>query len=422
MPNGYRFHRLFSTGEALTGAGDADFLPPSVKIHDNNQIIFHAGDRLGRSGSGLSMGLYELDMDYGSQEPRIEGFHKIVRVGDRTADGRNVVQVQLADLNAQGSVAIRLLTEGEQATSLYLERHRGHGASADGLQRVLGFRTPTPDTNFIFGAALGNFDLYDNDDLLVASFWAEVNGRSTGESLFHLPNGEVSADGSNLLTSGAVIPGTDRQISKFGLMHANDYGAYAAQVHTEVIDRNVDPSPDPGSAILKGTVMDAGVTGASLLAVSAGTRMSTALRSSQVDSAESLNYGPRIGANGDVALVTMISDDSVRLTLGPDTISGTGYSTPTGMTIEGIGGPVVSADGLVYFVARSGDTEELLVSNGGGTTSLLKTGDKLFGARGPALTTIAFGYAREQVDSYGRLVFIGEFDDGTLSIMLGVPL
>lgn len=422
LPNGYRYYKLFSTGDGLAQGGEAVFLPPSVKIHDNNQIIFHAGDTLGRSGSGLTMGLYEICMDYGGAEPRIEGVHKIVRAGDTTTDGRTVLQVQLADLNAHGSVAVRLLNHGEQSHSLYLERSRRNGHSDDGLQRLLGFRTPTPDTNFIFGAALGNFDLSHGDDLLVASYWCEVQGGVTGESLFHLPNGAINGDGTNLLTAGSAIPGTDRRIGKIGLVQANDFGAYVAQVHTTAMDANAVDTPENGTLVVTGSVADSGGYGATPVAASAEAALSTATRLSAITVAESLHYGPRIGSDGKVALVAMITDDTVRLTSGGDTLAGTGHITPTGMRIEGIGGPVTGPDGLVYFVARHDDTEELLVSNGTRTASLLKTGVRLFGSGGPALTTIAFGYTREQVDNQGRLVFVGEFDDGSLSILLGIPL
>ncbi len=83
----------------------------------------------------------------------------------------------------------------------------------------------------------------------------------------------------------------------------------------------------------------------------------------------------------------------------------------------------MGSGGLVFFVAGTADkTEELLVSNGSRIASLLSTGMRPFGSMGPKLLTLAFGYAREQVDSQGRLVFIGEFDDNTLSIVLGIPL
>lgn len=421
LPNGYRYYKLFSTGDGLAQGGEAVFLPPSVKIHDNNQIIFHAGDTLGRSGSGLTMGLYEICMDYGGGEPRIEGVHKIVRAGDTTTDGRTVLQVQLADLNTRGSVAVRLLNDDEQSYSLYLERSRRDGRSDDGLQRLLGFRTPTPDPLFIFGAALGNFDLTCGDDLLVAAHWCEVQGAATGESLFHLPFGVIDGDGTNLLTAGAAIPGTDRCIGKIGLVQANDYGAYVAQVHTMPMDNATDGALENGTVVLTGSVADNGGYGATPVAASAEAALSTATRLSAITVAESLHYGPRIGSDGKVALVAMITDDIVHLTSGGDTLAGTGHFTPTGMRIEGIGGPVPGPDGLVYFLARNGDTEELLVSNGYRTASLLKTGARLF-VGGPVLTTIAFGYARKQVDSQGRLVFVGEFDDGSLSIMLGIPL
>lgn len=426
LPNGYRYIRLFGTGDTLPGIGTAEFIPPSVKIHDRQQIIFHAGDTVGRSDDGVNMGLYEIVMDYGTSIPRMAGLNKIVRQGDRLPDGRTVSQVQLADLNANGSVAVRLLTADEKGLSIYMDRNRVNGASAGGLQRVLGFLSATPDPDFMFGATLGNFDLFADDDLLVASHWAEVNGAITGESIFYLPGGVVDSRGSRLLSAGDSIAGTDQQINKIGLINANNGGSYAAQLHTGVIFSNTLSSmaagSSSGSAIVQGSVFDPGAARASLMAVSASTTLSTAAAAAQVLTASALNHGPRLDPDGNVAILVPISENVERLILGRRAIVTTGEITPTGMVIDGIGGPVLDANGLIYFVARNGDVDELLVSNGARVVSLLKTGTPLFDAGGPALATIAFGYAREQVDSQGRLVFVGEFDDGSLSVILGIPL
>jgi hypothetical protein len=67
-------------------------------------------------------------------------------------------------------------------------------------------------------------------------------------------------------------------------------------------------------------------------------------------------------------------------------------------------------------------TEELIVSDGREVRTILFAPAALFGETGPKLVTIGFGHVREQVDHMDRLVFIGEFDDKTLAVMLGVPV
>jgi|GEM_PF-3100210 hypothetical protein len=422
LPNAYSFFRLFSTGGMLPEAGKAEFIPPFVKIHEKNQIIFHAGDTFQRNRDGLSMGLYELVMDYSAFSPRIEGFHKIVRADDQLNDGGKVFQVQLADLNKHGSVAVRLLTEGDVSQSIYLEQNRTGGGSANGLQRVVGYHTDTPDGDNVFGAVIGNFDLHENDDMLVAAHWAAKTGSLNGESLFHLPGGVVDANGRAIIHAGNMLPDSGHLINKLGLINGYHAGGeYTLQVHTD--SGNVGGANQArGSAVIKGDLSDNSASSASLIAASSDIALSTAARVQTRSTRGAIHFGPRINADGNVATVTHITDRTMLLTLGNDEIIQTGDTTPLGRVVSGIGGPVLGADGLVFFVAASEGKEELLVSNGSHTATILETGRQFFGDNGPTLLTIAFGYAKEQADNEGRLVFIGEFDDGTLSVMLGVPL
>lgn len=424
LPSGYRFHRLFTTGNSLPGAGEALYIPPSVKISDSNQIIFHAGDAVKRTDETLNMGLYELLMDYGSSEPRVSGRRKVIRVGDRLDDGREVFRVTLADVNHRGSVVVRLHTRGEPSHSLYMAPSAGNSQGVGVLRRLMGFKTPTPDGENVFGASMGNFDLHDDDDVLVSSFWASKKGSVGGESVFHLAGGVVDSRGSILLTTGDMLPEAPQTISKFGLLHGHRSGGdYAVQVHTDPVFGSAgNGAPEAGSAVLKGMVRGTGAR-TTLVAASADIAARAAARSARALPTGKIHFGPRINATGDVAIVTHVTDDAVRLTAGEGLIASSGDLTPAGKVIAGIGGPVMGADGLIFFVAGTTDkAEELLVSNGSRTTSLLSTGMRPFGVTGPRLLTMAFGYAREQVDSHGRLVFVGEFDDNTLSVVLGIPL
>jgi hypothetical protein len=218
------------------------------------------------------------------------------------------------------------------------------------------------------------------------------------------------------------LPGSGHLINKLGLVNGYHAGGdYTLQVHTD--SGNVGSSnPIPGSAVIKGNISADSVSHASLIAASPGIALSTASKVQTQSTTGTIHFGPRINADGHVATVIHITDRTMLLTVGNDEIIQTGDTTPRGWIVSGIGGPVLGADGLVYFVAASEGKEELIVSNGSHAATILETGRKLFGENSPTLLTIAFGYAKEQADNEGRLVFIGEFDDGTLSVMLGVPL
>lgn len=420
MPNGYAFYRIFSTGEQLPGAGKAYYLSGLVKLNDNHQIIFHAGDEPDSQQDGLSVGYYEYTMDFSGGEPLIADKRKVIREGDELADGKKAVKVGLADHNNQGSVAVRLRTHDERTESVYLN------SSRTGFRKIVGYNEPTPTGNSRYAPSLSNFDLYDGDNLLMVAHHYEKEGYNAAEGLFHLPGPAANAPGSLLLEAGDLLPGSNSSVAKLGLTQGGGAdGAWVIQTHTQELPPTVPlaagAAVQQGSAIITGSVNNPSPEGLSLMAASADTYLSQALQAGGVVRG-SINYGPRMGTDGRVAAVVHETADHLKLYHGGNLIVSTGDRTPTGRTISGLGGPAPGPDGLLYYVGYSDDQEELLVSNGETTASLLATGGSLLSPGGAELLTIAFGSAKDQVDSEGRLVFIGEFADQTLAVILGIPV
>ena len=420
LPNGYAFYRIFSTGEKLPGAGTAYYLSGLVKLNGKHQIIFQAGDEPDSQQEGLSVGYYEYTMDFSGAEPVIADRRKVIREGDELADGKQAFKVGLADHNDQGSVAVRLRTHDESTESIYLNSSRA------GFRKIVGFNEVTPTGNSRYAPALSNFDLYNDDNLLMVAHHYEKEGYNAAEGLFHIPNPATNAQGSLLLEAGDLLPGSNSAINKLGLTQGGGAdGAWVIQAHTQELPPTVPlaagTAAQQGSAIITGSVNKTGPETLSLLAASADTYLSQAFQASGVVRG-SINYGPRMGADGQVAAVAHETADRLKLYHGGGLIVSTGDKTPTGRTITGLGGPAPAPDGLVYYVGYTSDQEELLVNNGETTASLLASGGSLLSPNGAELLTIAFGSAKDQVDSEGRLVFIGEFADQTLSVILGIPV
>lgn len=420
LPNGYAFYRIFSTGEKLPDASTAHYLSGLVKLNDNHQIIFHAGDEPDSQEEGLTVGIYEYTLDFNGSTPVILDRRKVIREGDQLADGRRAARVNLADNNNQGSVAVRLRTAEEQTESIYLERNRA------GFGRVVGYNEPTPNGSSRFASALSDFDLYDGDNLLVVAHHYEKEGFSAGEGLFYLPGPGANEPGRILVEAGDLLPGANSAINKLGLTQGGGAGGqWVIQAHTESLPPTVPLSagapPPRGSAIIGGRINDPGPERLSLMAASPDMFLSQAFQAGGVVRG-SINYGPRVGRGGQMAAVVHETATRLKLYHEGNLIVSTGDQTPTGRTITSLGGPAPGADGLVYYVGYTKDQEELLVSNGETTASLLSSGGDLLSPNGAKLLTIAFGSAKDQVDSQGRLVFIGEFADQTLSVILGVPV
>jgi hypothetical protein len=344
LPNGYSFHRLFSTGDELPHGGRAEFLPGSAKITDDQRIFFHAADAHERDQDGLTMGLYEMAMDYGQSLPQAASLAQVVREGEYLDDGFKVDQVSIADSSDQGSVAVRIRTDEHNLPSLYL-RSALENSTGNRLTKVLGYLTETPDGQGRFGGSVGNFDLHEGDDLLVAAHWSLESAVHTGEGLFHLPQGGVNRSGRLLLQTGDWVENSTSLINQFGLLHRDGPGgAYVVQVHTEE-PVNYQPraagegsGPKPGSAVLKDRIGSQGPASADLLAASRGTELSPMALGGGTVIGTTL-YGPRIGPEGEVAHVVHLTNDHLRLYHHGRLIISTGDPSPTGRPVTGLGAP-----------------------------------------------------------------------------------
>ena len=417
LPNGYEYYRLFSTGKTLPNGAEAQFFPGSAKINDLGEIIFHAGDRAGVTGAGLAMGVYELQMEFSTASPLVAGFRQVVRQGDLLSGNRKVAAVGLAGSNHQGTIACKLRVDGDSTESIHMERQTGE------IEPVIEYLTPLPGTDGgRFGASLGNFDVGHNDDMLVSAHYFTDGAEDSGEGLFHVPDGTVSDSGGLLLRAGEQVPDTTHVISRLGLFDGQtDDDDYVAQVHTvSGLNTSADTRSDSdiASLVVKGNTRSTGTDGLKRLTASKGTgTRATAISGNTI-------YAPRVGDNGSTATVIHTSANDMALVYNESVLLSTGDRTPTGGTIYSFGGPIVGPDGILYCVAFTdeGSAEELLVSNGAQIRSVLSSGESFGGTGGPKLISIAFGHSRDQVDGQGRIVMIGEFDNQTLSIMVGIPV
>ena len=417
LPSGYEWYRLFSTGDNLPNGAEALFLPGSVKINDRGGVIFHAGDRTGFTGTGLVMGVYELLLDYDGWEPISARFRQVVRQGDLLAGGREAAVVGLAGLNNQGAIACKLRLKDEPTESIYFER------PGQAMEPVVEYLTPLPgDTGGRFSASLGNFDIDHHNNLMVSAHYFTDGAEDSGEGLFHLPDAQVNAAGALLLGAGDMVPETVHVIDRLGLFESNGaQGDYVVQVHTSPLEGGTEYDRSgftSSTAVIKGSLHDRRAGAMDLLAAPNG----SATRSAKISG--TMYYGPRIGGDGSTAMTVHVSPNEMVLVYNDRILASTGGKTPSGRTIYSFGAPIVGPDGLVYFVAYTdnGSSEELLVSNGAKVRSLLSSGLRFGDSRDGKLISIAFGHSRDQVDAEGRLVFIGEFDNKTLSVMVGVPV
>jgi hypothetical protein len=425
MPTGYAYKPLFWTGEPLPWDGNpATHLVGAVKINNQSEVIFRANYEPAGATSP-AVGVYGLDLDWTADGPLVIEARRIIGEGDQLIfpdmdqqGGRGMAQVAdfgLADLNHDGTIAVKMRPQGGGTETLFLNRQR------TGFESVMAYGDKTPDGENHFAAALDGYEVGDNDDLIVTSAYNDKENNQIREGLFHLPGGGVDENGRVLLKSGDMLPETKDMIGNFGLFQfdSGSNGNFVCQVHTKAVDQGSNPDDSGGSALLTGRTSD---RRAQALRVRAGSNLSLADGPQSVLVGDVL-YGPRIG-KGKVASVIHLKDDFLVLTFDNHVVAATNGRTPTGHKITGFGGPVVSSDGKLYFVAYTeGDvTEQLIVSDGTDSSVMLSAPCQLFGDGLPQLITIAFGLTKKQINNQDRLVFVGEFEDKSQAIIVGWPV
>jgi hypothetical protein len=429
MPTGYAYRPLYRTGDPLPGGGEpATHLPGAVKINNRSEVIFRTVHDSQGAPNHPSVGVYGLDLEWTTDGPVVAASRRIVAEGDqatfpdlglRGAPAKApVADFGLADLNHDGTVAIKMRPEGGGTETLFVNRQR------QGFESVLGFQDKTPDGESHFGAALFEHEIGNNDDLAVTAAYIDQKSKRPLEGLFHLPGGKVDENGKVLLRSGDMLPETNDTIGGFGLFQFDgSKDDFVCQVHTTPVKKDSNSQDTGGTALLTGRTAE---RYAQSLRVRAGSNLSLAagLAESHSVLVGDVLYGPRIG-DGKTASVVHLNDDFLVLTFKNRVVAATNGYTPTGHKITGLGGPVVSSAGLVYFVAYTeGDdvTEQLIVSDGTESSVMLSAPSPLFGDQWPELITIAFGLTKKQINDRDHLVFIGEFDDKSKAVIIGWPV
>src|SRR5262249_18219125 len=148
-----------------------------VMMNDCGEIVFHAQDTSG------AFGMYELAMDYTGEVPVVGGARKMLKQGDTLPDGHTVDSIRRGVPNCNGNSAAGVRTEDTQG--VYFQREKQE------FEPVIQFLDPAPNGKGQYGAAIGDIDLHDDDDLVVVSHF--VDEKEDAEiGLFHLPGAEDS--------------------------------------------------------------------------------------------------------------------------------------------------------------------------------------------------------------------------------------
>lgn len=413
IPNGYTFYKIISSGDPLPGGNTLGAIPGTVMINSNNEIYFYGMDQSDTNG------YYELTIDYNGSKPAVVKTRKVIREGDTLNDSKVVSKITMGDMNDHGSFAAVIHTD-DKLPALYLERGK------QGFEPVASLRTSLPGGGGTFGASFGDVDLHNDNDILVVSHFSPNDSAQGHQGVIHLPGGEVNHYGTIVASTRDLIPDSDGMITGLGLIDMHDNGNYVIQAYGSVAGQATQTAKK-----LSGTIDS--VAASMLISGNVNKPYSKVLKSSSpalkvarkstalaADAAVGeILFGPRIGASNNAAFVGHVSETYQIMHYKSKQVVAVGSVTPLGATVGSLSAPVVDSAGLLYYQAATDKGQELMVYNGPELVTILATGDVV---NGSTLNSFFSGFMPDQVDRSGRIVLTGDFEDGSTSILIGIPI
>jgi hypothetical protein len=412
LPNGYRFHRVKDLGASAGQGGrtlDLAWFYGGTHLTGEGVLTFDARNGAGRSG------LFQLGLDFGGERPRIEWERTVVRSGETLADGRVVKRLEAMDVGASGNVAAVVQAAGPSDPT----RHYGAGlyleAGRDGLEPVV--TAGDAVGNRLANGHLGDIDLDGADDLLIVLGHAPAgDGIDVGETLLHLPGASLSG-ARPVLASGEAVPATDHLVSDLGLIDRHASGHFTVQAATEPLNASLAGAQGPatGTAVVSGRLATPG----DLRLTAGSNELGAGLHLGE------LRYGPRIGPGGDPFVILGGEGDAERLVLGDRALLASGDPSPAGGNVLGFAPGAISASGVGYYTlfseAADGTPSMALVATDGREHRVLLAGGDTLADGTSRVNSFLFGTTTKHVDPLERIVLICDFEDGSTSIVAGVP-
>lgn len=414
LPNGYIFYRVMTPGTGSSPFPDLTSL--SGGVTNNDSIIFFHGLR--NTGQNA---IYELDMSYnGTNLPTFSDSAVRLSEGDVLGDGNQVDKIHSASINNQGvfsNVAVVIETSGTAYNPVPSSQGTGvvyvDYADGNGLTSFIGLQTPTPNGG-TYGAHFGDIAINDNlDVLIVADYTLRSNQTNVlQQGVFLLPGATSPSQGSLLATASSAAPGQTALANRFGLIDMDNQQNYVVQAFgapSAPGSRNASTFYSSGVLGGRGAGDPQFLVGAPQFGRAVGDTTSG-----------NVYMGPRV-TGGNYSAVVHTSDSTTNLVFNDTTVISSGATTPTGDTVGTVGPASVTSDGLIHFLVTTTNGMELIVSNGVESKTVLKNGDMLANSSQP-IVAIVHGYHSDQVDTSGRIVFIGEFADQSQSVVVGIPV
>lgn len=423
LPGSFAFYAVYSPGDAVL---PGIFGLAGGITNNDGSLLFNAREV---SDTG-PQGVYMLDIGYsGTNLPQVGSGAVLLRTGQQ-GPGFIVDKIWNSAMNNQGALSsdCHIVSQSGDLPIVLLN------PQGTGIAPFVSYLTEGAE-GVKFGGHFTDIDINDNGDLLLTADYSTHNVSvppnfnsfpvaqgTIAQGLFLFPGAANTVDPTQstlLQTTGSNMPNTNTAISRFGIIGIDNNQNYVAQVFS-----NDQSSAAAGRGVP--TPMSASVIGGNARGRAFNLAASPATGGRSVTGTTGDTYmGPRI--NNAVTLVCVnTSATATQLCYTANgqtsTLAQTGGTSPTGALINNCGNGAVDQNGLAYYILITPNGTELVVSNGVSSKTILKTGDSISNVTGKTVYTIVQGTTSTQTDSQGRFAFVVDFNDGSQSIIIGMPL
>ncbi|HRF61129.1 MAG TPA: hypothetical protein PLH94_14595 [Fimbriimonadaceae bacterium] len=423
LPGSFAFYGVYSPGDpVLPGV----FGLAGGITNNDGTLMFNAREV---SDTG-PQGVYTLDIGYsGTNMPQVGSGAVLLRTGQQGA-GFIVDKIYNSAMNNAGALTTdcHIISQGSD-TPIVLMNPQGTG-----LAPFIAYLQGSSN-GVVFGGNFTDIDINDNGDLLLAGDYSSstvsvppnfnsfpVAQATIAQGLFLFPGAANTVDPTQstlLQATGSNLPNTNTAISRIGLVGLDNNQNYIAQVFSN--DQTASGSGRGAYRPMSASVIGGNAKGRAFALSAAPSTGGRGVTGAPGDTF----MGPRIN-NGVTLVCVNTSATTTQLCYTANgqtsTLAQTGGTSPTGALINNCGNGAVDQNGLAYFILVTPNGTELVVSNGVTSKTILKTGDSIPNVNGKTVYTIVQGTTSTQTDSQGRFAFVVDFNDGTQSIVIGMPL
>lgn len=450
----YAFHRVASPNPSDPNLSQLQSLS-GLTLCTDSLLVFH-----GTLAGGGNLCVASLNVDYSSGAPLIQGasFSRYLAVGDvfegTMPDGTpyyvradSIRHVALNNGFADDGnfptfacVVTMKPQAGDPSSAMYGDTVL---VSLDGgdFAALCRLTSPAPGGG-TFGGKFGCLAVDNSDNLLMVAQYVVPAGTGAGrylaheQGLFLIPGAADASQGTLVMKTGDEAPGGTYAIGRFGLLDLDANGNFIVQTYpqqTSTTATGTVPMADAGvragqraqagpqrrkpvhAGLLGGHV--GGLTEPRLLF---GSREIVRVGAGALDAGSSL-MGPRLTSSLPFTVLHDLSAGTQSAFYNSTRIFTNGDPSPAGNVTQAFGPATVDRTGLAHFLTVTDVGMELVVTNGSSHATILQDGDPINGSSSPILA-IAHGFHSRQVDSAGRLFFVGEFEDQSQGLVVGIPI